>query len=136
LRARKQRVFELPPLLFRAHLRRLHRPLVHPCPRALRRPLTHFSQASRRQQRPYPRSRFGLRRSTSASRRAPALGHWVCPCPPQLLAVRLPSRVSYPHRSRRRPRIASSQPNLTYTFSCFGYLGFSTAVTTSLVACQ
>ena len=108
-RARKQRVLELFALLFRAHLWRLRRPLVHPCPRALSHPLTHFSQASRRQQRLYPRSRFGLRRSTSASHRAPALGRWVCPCPPQLLAVRRPSRASHPPRSRRRPRMASSQ---------------------------
>ena len=33
-------------MLFRAHLRQLCRHLVHPCPRALRRPLTHFSQAA------------------------------------------------------------------------------------------
>ena len=62
--------------------------------------------------------------------RPPALNLCLSPRSPQLLAVRRPSRASYPHRSRRRPRIASP------AFSCFGYLGLSTAVTTPLVVCQ
>ena len=105
-RARKQRVFELPPCSsapISGGCVGLWYTLAPELFAALSRTFR------RRQQRLYPRSCFGLRRSTSASRRAPALGRWVCPCPPQLFVVRRPSRASHPPRSRRRPRIASSQ---------------------------
>jgi hypothetical protein len=94
-RARKQRVFELPPCSsapISGGCVGLWYTLAPELFAALSRTFR------RQQQRLYPRFCFGLRLSTSASRRAPALGRWVCPCPPQLLVVRRPSRASHPPR--------------------------------------